>query len=523
MAYYVFDDAKNLFEGMTKEEIVNAIAAATGLTPEQIDADVITSAIKEQNAQKNVNLWIGTQNEYNAIQQPDENTLYCVTDPHETNELQSQINQLQAEVNELVVQNTENASGYIVGSQTANAESDITTDPHTTYFRKTFTVPENAVILDVSWVHGIIIFEEIPAGAYRYDALNITRTNATTVNVVINVRDIADGETDYDSLVFRISYAYSEAIDLSELTDIRVGYDGTVYGSAGEAVRKQAFNTRFHDYIKQALLNLLAHVAYTDQNGQQYYNALERAMYMTAGVTSITAGFDQGQNVIYDTDDLESLRQYLTVTAYYEDNTREVITEYTLSGTLEAGTSTITVSYGGKSTTFEVSVTAWDFKWDASSKQVPSGMTYQSYDFTTEQGSMYVVEPQLHFNYYGDALLEIECRWGDTTVTGGNDFNPQLSVQSADKYGAKLYPTQYNASLSTNVTTTTTNTQKNPKEYHKIRLQLKSGVYTLQIDDDEWSGSGVENNNYLGPVGLSSGTNHSPFPLYIKSIRWKQL
>lgn len=101
MAVYVFDDAKNLFEGMTKEQIVNAIAAATGLTPAEIDADVLTSAIKEQNAQRSVALWVGSQAEYNAIQAPDENTLYIVTDPDETNELQAQIDLLQAEINSL--------------------------------------------------------------------------------------------------------------------------------------------------------------------------------------------------------------------------------------------------------------------------------------------------------------------------------------------------------------------------------------------------------------------------------------
>lgn len=98
MAYYVFDDAKNLFEGMTKEQIVNAIANATGLTPEQIDADAVTTAIKEQNAQKSVSLWVGTQNEYNAIQQPDEDTLYIVTDPQEIDDLQRQIDDLSREI-----------------------------------------------------------------------------------------------------------------------------------------------------------------------------------------------------------------------------------------------------------------------------------------------------------------------------------------------------------------------------------------------------------------------------------------
>lgn len=101
MPYYVFDDAKNKFEGMTREQIINAIASATGLTPAQVDDDIITTAIKEQNAQRSVNLWVGTQAEYNAIQQPAESTLYVVTDPDETEQLQSQIDALQNSLNAL--------------------------------------------------------------------------------------------------------------------------------------------------------------------------------------------------------------------------------------------------------------------------------------------------------------------------------------------------------------------------------------------------------------------------------------
>lgn len=345
MAYYVFDDAKNLFEGMTREQIVNAIANATGLTPEEIDADVITSAIKEQNAQKNVNLWIGTQNEYNAIAAPDENTLYVVTDPHETNELQSQINQLQSEVDNIVAASTTNASGYIIEKLESDPQPLVYNSTFQWYeVANNFVVPEGAEILEYCWK--------------RYEADNHTndiyasRESDTVVKVVYH-----SAAQEVGNFILSLVISYPQAITLPELTDIRVGYDGTVYDTAGEAVRRQIFKVGFNDYVKQALLNLLAHVAYTDQNGQQYYNALERAMYMLVGVTSITAVFDQGANVIYDTDDLDALRQYLTVTAYYEDNTHEVITGYILSGTLEVGTSTITVSYGGKTATFDVTVT----------------------------------------------------------------------------------------------------------------------------------------------------------------------
>ena len=85
----------------TLMNVWNAIAAATGLTPAEIDADVLTSAIKEQNAQRSVALWVGSQAEYNAIQAPDENTLYVVTDPNETNELQNQVDLMKAQLDKM--------------------------------------------------------------------------------------------------------------------------------------------------------------------------------------------------------------------------------------------------------------------------------------------------------------------------------------------------------------------------------------------------------------------------------------
>ena len=114
------------------------------------------------------------------------------------------------------------------------------------------------------------------------------------------------------------------------------------------------------DDIKTSLLACFQHVAWTDSHGQDYYNALYEALYDTPSRTleSISAVFTQGSAVIYDTVPLDSLKQYLVVTANYSDSTTETVTNYTLSGTLTVGTSTITVTYGGKTTTFTVNVTA---------------------------------------------------------------------------------------------------------------------------------------------------------------------
>lgn len=122
----------------------------------------------------------------------------------------------------------------------------------------------------------------------------------------------------------------------------------------------------FTNEAKNALLTLLEKVAYTVSNGQTYLDALRTELFRI-NVDSISAVFTQGSAVIYDTDSLDTLKQYLVVTATYSDSTTEVLPDsvYTLSGTLTAGTSTITVTYGGKTTTFDVSVVAyWDFEWD---------------------------------------------------------------------------------------------------------------------------------------------------------------
>lgn len=108
--------------------------------------------------------------------------------------------------------------------------------------------------------------------------------------------------------------------------------------------------------IKQALLNCFAHVAWTDEHGQDYYDALEEALYPPADLVSISAVYTQS-GTVYDTDTLDSLKADLVVTATYDDSTTDTVTTYTLSGTLTAGTSTITVSYEGKTTTFNVTVT----------------------------------------------------------------------------------------------------------------------------------------------------------------------
>ena len=75
---------------------------------------------------------------------------------------------------------------------------------------------------------------------------------------------------------------------------------------------------------------------------------------------SVDAVFHQGDNKIFTTDDLDAVKPYLTVTVTYPDSSTEVLADdaYTLSGTLTAGNSSITVTALRVSTTISVTVTA---------------------------------------------------------------------------------------------------------------------------------------------------------------------
>ena len=141
---------------------------------------------------------------------------------------------------------------------------------------------------------------------------------------------------------------------------------------------------------KEALLACFEHVAWIDEHGQDYYDALESALYSDVDLVRIEAVFVQGQNVFTSSDHINDLKPFLTVTAYYSDGTSEVVDGYVLSGDLTDGTATITVTYEGKTTTFAVTVFA-----------LPSGYVKKSY--VEADGTQYITtnisEPEENWWY----------------------------------------------------------------------------------------------------------------------------
>lgn len=203
----------------------------------------------------------------------------------------------------------------------------------------------------------------------------------------------------------------------AELADIRVGYDGTTYANAGTAVRTQVGNlatvtgnledleteekTNLVDAINEAaksgggggltdtqkdlLIRILRAALYSSDQSTNI-DALEEAFNKT--VVYLSATLNLGTNVIYSDDTLDSLRKYLVVAATYDDQTKQVVTGYVLSGTLTVGTSTITISYKNVLTTVDVPVSQAVTRYSITNNL--TGVTNSNTDTTIPEGNTYI-------------------------------------------------------------------------------------------------------------------------------------
>lgn len=131
-----------------------------------------------------------------------------------------------------------------------------------------------------------------------------------------------------------------------------------------------------------------------------------------AVLTSIEATYTQS-GAVYENDTLDSLREDLVVVAYYDDSSTREIQLYTLSGTLEVGTSAILVEFGGKTDTFNVSV---DYG-------VPEG--YTRYDYVknnstnTSNVAVFTGLNQTYGSNNYEHYLETVYESGTNTAGGG--------------------------------------------------------------------------------------------------------
>ena len=181
-----------------------------------------------------------------------------------------------------------------------------------------------------------------------------------------------------------------------------------------------------------------------------------------AAPSSLTATFTQGSTIIYDTADLDDLKQYLVVVANYSGGTTETVpsNNYTLSGTLTPGTSTITVTYLGVTTTFTADITSLTPAW------VNNVMT-----LTPDNG---IVQGQISNNYPyngGSAQTTRVCYVG-------------LDVDVSTSY---KYTIEY-----TSTKTTTNVGAQGLKSAAVTAVQNQTSIGTNDKVDSGWQSSGYE-------------------------------
>lgn len=203
--------------------------------------------------------------------------------------------------------------------------------------------------------------------------LTITDKNGTRT---VDVMDGAQGDPGFSPTVTVVDITGghrvtitdstgSHSFDVMDGTDAHITVDSALSDTSENPVQNKVIkeevdgliddisqlrNDTLTPQIKQSILDLFAKVAYADADGEEYLTPLSNLFF--PNVASISAVFTQGD--VHVSDGLDALRQNLVVTATMKDSTQAIVpdTDYTLHGTLQPGLSTITVSYGGKSTTF---------------------------------------------------------------------------------------------------------------------------------------------------------------------------
>lgn len=245
-----------------------------------------------------------------------------------------------------------------------------------------------------------------------------------------------------------------------------------------------------------------------------------------ATLTGITATYTQS-GTVYDTANLDDLKADLVVTGAYDDNSTAVITDYTLSGTLTVGTSTITVRYGGFTDTFSVTVTHYDtsiYSWDftqslTDSKQgleaVVNGATRDSNGITFGATTDYISLTDV--SAYGTSQFTVEVEFGAFTGVGNTASWP-IALGTGTTFGTVCGVRTYTSSWAF---VTAGNSRKyfntvsldafNNKTLKFVYDLLGDNVWRVYADgvllmEDTSPYAGLNNRKYLGIAFLPANS-----------------
>lgn len=130
--YYVVCETGCMVEGMTAEQILAAIAEATGNAVVPTDKAYITMVV-DQNTGNNLKLWRGTRAQFNAIEELASDVYYIITDDHTPNEAYEKANEAALAVEAMretidgIGRDVEEAKG---AAESLNTHTANTSNPH---------------------------------------------------------------------------------------------------------------------------------------------------------------------------------------------------------------------------------------------------------------------------------------------------------------------------------------------------------------------------------------------------------
>lgn len=185
----------------------------------------------------------------------------------------------------------------------------------------------------------------------------------------------------------------------------------------------------------------------------------------------------------------------------------------------------------------ESALNIWDYEWYSSSRTLPDGMTATEYNFTTENGVLFVKTPRLDFEYTGNCKMRIEIKAYTENSNGQHIFahnnNPQFQIQNAVVSSGQFRGIKMvlDSELGTSsehgmvaVGINGTNTPiagSNSNEYHIYEITANNNAYELSIDGNPVTLThNTDTTQYIAFTGIVAFSGTGAF---IKSIKFKRL
>lgn len=310
---------------------------------------------------------------------------------------------------------------YMPHCRCATVHVPSTTKPRTADWTETFKQSEgylvdvykNAIAFrGIDFVNGTFLTERVYVVPVRHSTLP-EFTNA----IITSAADLSVDEGGSGAFTVRLANSISEDVV------VRLSVDNSNISLASAELTFTPDNYGVDQLVRVSAIDDDVSVDFLSVITLEAANMLPKHVSVTVAntdaitLTAISADY-RGGDVVAGTS-LSELA--VVVTASYSDGTSETVTGYTLSGQIDVGTNTITVSYGGMQTTFTVTGTAvaqvktvvWshdEYIGTISAKNISIGLTSQN--------------PAIVLNSPMDASKEYYIRADSVTDSDGNNIVP---------------------------------------------------------------------------------------------------